>query len=120
MAQTAVANARLTLEARLARWLLMTQDRVGKPELPITHEFLSTMLGVRRAGVTDALHVLEGQGAIRPRRGVITVLDRAALKARAGTLYGLAEAEYERLLAPPRRTAPRKGPFRTNPDRPVT
>jgi CRP-like cAMP-binding protein len=99
MAQTAVANARLTLEARLARWLLMTQDRVGKPELPITHEFLATMLGVRRAGVTDALHVLEGQGAIRPKRGVITILKRPALEARAGTLYGLAEAEYERLLA---------------------
>jgi CRP-like cAMP-binding protein len=99
MAQTAVANARLTLEARLARWLLMTQDRIGKPELPMTHEFLSTMLGVRRAGVTDAVHVLESQGAIRAQRGMITVLKRAALQARAGALYGLAEAEYERLLA---------------------
>ena len=99
MAQTAVANARLTLEARLSRWLLMTQDRIGGTDLPITHRFLSTMLGVRRAGITDSLHILEGQGAIRPRRGVITILQRSALEARAGTLYGLAEAEYERLLS---------------------
>ena len=97
-AQTAVANARLTLEGRLARWLLMTQDRLGQNKVPMTHEFLSVMLGVRRAGVTEALHALEGKRAIRAMRGEIAILDRRIIEKRAGALYGLPEAEYERLI----------------------
>jgi CRP-like cAMP-binding protein len=104
-AQTAVANARLTLEGRLARWLLMTQDRLGQNNVPMTHEFLSVMLGVRRAGVTEALHVLEGKRAIRAMRGEIAILDRKIIEKRAGALYGLPEEEYERLFGPPPRAA---------------
>ena len=104
-AQTAVANARLTLEGRLARWLLMTQDRLGESKVPMTHEFLSAMLGVRRAGVTEALHALEGKRAIRAMRGEIAILDRRIIEKRAGALYGLPEAEYERLIGTPSRVA---------------
>ncbi|MCJ2093088.1 Crp/Fnr family transcriptional regulator [Methylobacterium sp. J-072] len=96
---TAYANAELTIEARLARWILMYQDRMDQDDLPITHEFLSLMLGVRRPGVTTATHVLEGAGMIRARRGHITVLDREKLEDMAGDTYGAAEAEYERLIA---------------------
>src|SRR5215216_1021092 len=64
---TAFANAEHTVETRLARWLLMCHDRVDGDEIPLTHEFLSIMLAVRRAGVTDALHVLEGAQIIQAR-----------------------------------------------------
>jgi len=99
MAQTAYANATLNLEARLARWILMTQDRLQKDELPLTHEFLSMMLAVRRPGVTAATHVLEGAQMIRATRGHIKVLDRERLINLADSTYGIAEAEYERLMA---------------------
>jgi CRP-like cAMP-binding protein len=95
---TTYANAVLTIEGRLARWLLMYQDRLEQDDLPITHEFLSLMLGVRRPGVTTATHVLEGAGMIQGRRGRITVLDREKLEDMAGDAYGAAEAEYERLI----------------------
>ncbi len=62
LAQTAYANVTFTIEARLARWVLMTQDRTDGVELMLTHEFLSVMLGVRRPGVTVATHALEGLG----------------------------------------------------------
>jgi CRP-like cAMP-binding protein len=97
--QTVYANAELTIEGRLARWILMVQDRLEQGELPLTHEFLSMMLGVRRPGVTTAVHMLEGTGMIRAKRGRITVLDREKLRDLAGDAYGFAEAEYERLLA---------------------
>jgi CRP-like cAMP-binding protein len=96
---TTYANSDLTIEGRLARWLLMYQDRFEQDDLPITHEFLSLMLGVRRPGVTTATHVLEGAGMIRTQRGRITVLDREKLEDMAGDAYGAAEAEYERLIA---------------------
>lgn len=98
IAHTAVANARGTLEQRLARWVLMAQDRVGANELLLTHEFLSLMLAVRRPGVTDALHALSGRGFITHKRGTVIVLDREGLVETAGGLYGVPEAEYERLL----------------------
>lgn len=97
--QTVHAGMDLTVEGRLARWILMTHDRLDQDELPLTHEFLSLMLGVRRPGVTAAMHVLEGAGMIVARRGRITVRDREKLTDMAGDSYGLAEAEYERLLA---------------------
>lgn len=99
-ANTILANARLGIEARLARWLLMCHDRVDGDVLPLTHEFLSVMLGVRRAGVTVAVHMLEGRGLIRATRGRIHVMDRGGLEQAAGGIYGPSEAEYVRLMGP--------------------
>jgi CRP-like cAMP-binding protein len=97
-AQTAAANAHYALPERLARWLLMCHDRVDGDDLPLTHEFMGMMLAVRRSGVTVTLHTLEGAGAIKSRRGVVTVTDRERLEEVAGDSYGGPEAEYRRLL----------------------
>lgn len=96
--QTALANARGTLESRLARWLLMAHDRMGQDVLQLTHEFLSVMLGVRRAGVTIALHELAGRGLLTTGRGSVTIMDRTGLESAAGGFYGTTEAEYSRLF----------------------
>lgn len=96
--QTAVSNAQSVLEERLCRWLLMSHDRLGQDELELTHEFLSIMLGVRRAGVTSALHILEGRHLIKSTRGLVVILDREGLEAGAGGSYGQPESEYERLI----------------------
>jgi CRP-like cAMP-binding protein len=93
MAQTVYAHADLTVEARLARWILMTHDRLDQDELPLTHEMLSKMLGVRRPTVTTATHMLEGAGMIRARRGRITVVDREKLEDLVGAVYEAAEAQ---------------------------
>lgn len=90
--QTVYANADLPVEARLARWILMTHDRLEQDELQLTHEVLSKMLGVRRPTVTTATHMLEGAGMIRARRGRITVVDREKLEDLAGAVYDAAEA----------------------------
>jgi len=95
---TAVSNAQSRLDVRLARWLLMAHDRLGDDPLPLTHEFLSLMLGVRRPGVTETLHTLREQGLISYGRGVITVEDRKGMERKAGTAYGTPEAEYRRLI----------------------
>jgi CRP-like cAMP-binding protein len=97
-AQTAICNARSTLDKRLARWILMAHDRLGVDTLPLTHDFLSLMLAVRRPGVTEALHALESRGLIRAARGNITVRDRKGLEKSAAESYGIPEAEYRRLL----------------------
>jgi CRP-like cAMP-binding protein len=96
--QTAYANAAYDIEARLARWILMTHDRVGGDELVLTHEFMATMLGTGRPGVTFAVQQLEGNGLIRARRGRMTVLDRPGLELLAGNAYGMAEREYSNVL----------------------
>lgn len=97
-AQTAFANATYTLEVRLARWLLMCQDRLDGDELRLTHEFLSLMLGVRRPSTTMAIQALEGYRHIKARRGRLTILNREALEELADDGYGLPEAEYARLI----------------------
>jgi len=101
VSQTALANSRGNVEQRLARWIAMAHDRVDGDVYEQTHEFLSLMLGVRRAGVTVALHNLEGEGLIRAKRGAITILDREGLNIYANGLYGPPEREYARLLASP-------------------
>jgi CRP-like cAMP-binding protein len=100
MAHTALASGAYSIGTRLARWLLMCHDRHDGDDLPLTHEFIALMLGVRRPGVTEHLHMLEGIRAIRSRRGRITVLDREKLEEAAGASYGVPEAEYECLIGP--------------------
>ncbi|RUX85799.1 Crp/Fnr family transcriptional regulator [Mesorhizobium sp. M7D.F.Ca.US.004.01.2.1] len=95
---TALVNARSKLEERLARWLLMCQDRVRDDRFSITHEFMAVMLGVRRPGVTVAIQELEGMGLIKARRGEIVIRDRYGLFQIADGTYSEPEQEYERLL----------------------
>ena len=99
-AQSALANGRFTITERLARWLLMSHDRADSNEIEMTHEFLSLMLAVRRSGVTEALHELEGMNVIRSTRGRVAILNRLGLETIAGSSYGTPESEYERLIAP--------------------
>jgi CRP-like cAMP-binding protein len=97
-AQTALANGRANLEERLARWILIARDRADGDDLPLTHEFLSIMLGVRRPGVTVTIRSLERRGLVQAKRGSISLLDRPGLTKVAGTSYGVPEAEYRRLI----------------------
>lgn len=99
-AQTAACNGSHPVGRRLARWLLMCHDRLDGDELPLTHEFIAVMLGVRRPGVTEALQMLETEQAIRAERRNIIVLYRRKLEEIAGDGYGGPEAEYERLIGP--------------------
>lgn len=100
LGRTIVSNLMDSVERRLARWLLMNHDRLGDHDIALTHRQIGVMLGVRRASVTDALHLLEGEGLIRSRRGSVTILDRERLRLTAGQAYGFAETEYARLIAP--------------------
>jgi CRP-like cAMP-binding protein len=86
------------LEERLARWLLLVYDRVGSNQLQLTQEFISEMLGVRRAGVTEAANRLQQAGLIRYSRGKITILNRQKLEAASCSCYGIINSEYTRLL----------------------
>jgi len=96
--QTALSHGRAKLEERLARWLLMSQDRFKADRLITTHDFVAETLGVRRAGITLALHMLEAKGLIRSARNQITICDRAGLSEHANGSYGIAEAVYSRLF----------------------
>jgi CRP-like cAMP-binding protein len=102
---TALANGRSKLEERLARWLLMVHDRMDGDRFSLTHEFLAVMLGVRRPGVTVALHILEGRGLIRSNRAEIIIVDREGLIVLADGAYGIPEREYDRLLGAERKAA---------------
>ncbi len=99
-AQSALVNGSSVIEERLARWVLMCHDRLDELEFPITHDFLSMMLGVRRSSVTDAIHMLESDMLIKATRGNIKILDRERLERAAGASYGVPEAEYRRLIGP--------------------
>lgn len=85
--RTNLANGRSRVEERLARWLLMAADRIDGDDLPLTHEFLAIMLGVRRAGVTVAIQSLESAGLITTKRGHITIIDRQRLIERSDGTY---------------------------------
>ncbi len=100
-AHTALSNGRAKLEQRLARWLLMAHDRLTGNAVPLTHEFLAVMLGVRRAGVTVAIHSFEQRGFVTTRRGQLTIVDRAGIEQVAGSFYGTPEAELKRLFGNP-------------------
>jgi CRP-like cAMP-binding protein len=93
--QNAAYNAQRSLSDRCVRWLLMTDERVDRGELPITHEALSRILGVRRAGVTVVASALQEEGLIRVSRGRITILNRAGLERLAGDFNGSPDANRE-------------------------
>lgn len=87
VSQSAACNRLHVIEQRCARWLLMSQDRVGRDRFDLTQEFLAEMLGVRRPGVTVAMGILEKAGLIAHGRGNITVVDRAGLEKAACECY---------------------------------
>lgn len=98
ISQTATCNRYHTIEERLARWLLQTQDRMKKDRLDLTQEFISIMLGSRRAGVNIAAGVLQRAGLINYKRGRIEVLDRQGLEEASCECYEVVRKEYVRLL----------------------
>ena len=97
-AQAAACNAKHDLGARLARWLLMSRDRVDTDTLPLTQDFLRLMLGVRRAGVSVAMAALQGGGLVSQTRGRITVHDRAGLEAACCECYHVIRHSHEQIL----------------------
>jgi CRP-like cAMP-binding protein len=98
LSQSVACNRIHTLEERAARWLLMTHDRVHETDFEMTHEFLSLMLGVRRAGVSVAMGMLQSAGVLQYARGRVAVLDRAKLEEAACGCYRITQVALDRLL----------------------
>jgi CRP-like cAMP-binding protein len=98
VAQCSACNTHHAVDARCARWLLQTHDRVSGDTFPLTHDFLGLMLGVRRATVTEIAGALQKRKLIKYGRGVMVVLDRKGLEAAACDCYRLIAAEFDRLL----------------------
>jgi CRP-like cAMP-binding protein len=100
IAQNVVCNSTHPAEQRAARWLLMSQDRVGRPEFSLTQEFLAQMLGVRRPTVSEIAGRLQDRSLISYRRGVMTVADRAGLEAASCACYAVVRAEFDAMAGP--------------------
>jgi CRP-like cAMP-binding protein len=96
--QSAACNALHRVEARTCRWLLMSSDGVASDEVNLTQEYLATMLGVRRPGVTEVAGKLRAEGLIDYTRGSIRILDREGMERRACECYGRVKGEYGRLF----------------------
>ncbi|WP_338063118.1 Crp/Fnr family transcriptional regulator [Wenzhouxiangella limi] len=99
MAQTAVCNRHHTIDQQLCRWLLLSLDRLPSNRLTMTQELIANMLGVRRETVTEAARKLQDLGAIRYKRGRITVLDRPLVEKRSCECYAVVKQETDRLAA---------------------
>ena len=97
IAQASFCNRTHPMVQRCARWLLMTHDRVSGDTFPLTHEFLSQMLGVRRATITEAMGPLQQAGLITYARGIVQIVDRAGLEAASCECYRIIRDEYHRL-----------------------
>jgi CRP-like cAMP-binding protein len=104
-AQITVCNARHRVKQRVARWLLMGLDRLEGRAIPVTHDLLGRMLGIRRAGVSVVISEMETAGVLRRGRGQLEILDRAELERSACRCYGFIRREYERLIMPTAETA---------------
>jgi len=98
VAQTAACNRMHPIGERLARWMLLMQDRIESDTLQLTHEFISTMLGARRAGVTLAAGKLQAANIIRYSRGKVTILDQEKLEEASCECHRIVRDEYDRLL----------------------
>jgi CRP-like cAMP-binding protein len=98
VSQSSACNRFHMVDARLARWLLMTNDRLGAKEFPLTQEFLSNMLGVRREGVSKAAGSLQAGKLIRYSRGLITILNRRGLEAKSCQCYAIIKADTDTYL----------------------
>jgi CRP-like cAMP-binding protein len=96
--QAAACNGLHNIQQRCCRWILMSQDRADSATVPLTHEFLGLMLGVRRASVSEVLHPLQASGWIHSQRGEITILNRKALETGSCECYGLVAQQYADLL----------------------
>lgn len=98
ISQTAVCNRLHSVDQQLCRWLLMCMDRLESNQIHLTHEWIATMLGVRREGVTQAAGKLQAKGYIQYSRGKIRILDREAIEEEVCECYAVVNNEYERLL----------------------
>jgi CRP-like cAMP-binding protein len=98
LSQSVACNRLHTVEERCARWLLMTHDRVHGDTFELTHEFLALMLGVRRAGVTVVMGVLQGAKIVEYTRGRVSVLDRPRLEEACCRCYHITRSALDRLL----------------------
>jgi CRP-like cAMP-binding protein len=96
--QTVLCNARHPLMERLTRLLLLAHDRLDNDTIPLTHDLLSIMLGVRRAGITTALDRLERSGAVRKTRGALEIVDRTRLEQTTCECYRIIAAEHQRVI----------------------
>jgi CRP-like cAMP-binding protein len=101
VSQGTACNRSHSAEQRLARWLLLVQDRVGRDEFPLTQEFMGQMLGVRRATVSETASELQSSGLIKYRRGAIRIEDRAGLERVSCECYRIVRNDFERLLGVP-------------------
>jgi CRP-like cAMP-binding protein len=99
--QSIACNALHSVQERMCRWLLMTQDRVGNDQFWLTHELLAAMLGVRRQSVSVVAGMLQKAGYIAYRHGIMRVLDREALEAVSCECYGVTETFYDRIMKNP-------------------
>jgi CRP-like cAMP-binding protein len=97
-AQGVACNRLHSIEQRFCRWMLMTQDRVGRDSFPLTQEFIAQMLGVRRAGVSVVASTIQKAGLIAYQRGTMRILDRAGLEAASCECYRVIREEYERVF----------------------
>jgi CRP-like cAMP-binding protein len=97
IAQNVVCNSVHSTEARMARWLVTTHDRVGSVDFPLTQEFLSQMLGVHRPTVSEIAQRIQAKGSIRYSRGTMTIVDREALEQTACDCYRIVKAEFDEL-----------------------
>jgi CRP-like cAMP-binding protein len=98
VSQSAGCNRAHAVDERLARWLLITHDRIGRDQFPITQEFIGLMLGVSRGTVNTSASLLQRAGFIRYQRGRITVADRKGLESAACNCYAVIRREFDRLL----------------------